>query len=104
MTWRVGRKVGRTIYDGDKLIGLMDTKEQAMLVVLAVNQLGKEESVSASVPHALQEKCVNCKFTLSSHIDGYCPDNYSIKTRFESGRQRTPLDDLLSNHAKGDNG
>lgn len=45
MTWRTGRKVGRTIYrqngvdpaDGDTLIGLMDTPELAQLVVDAVN-------------------------------------------------------------------
>ncbi len=35
--WRVGRKVGRTIYDGDKLIGMMDTRELAELVVRHVN-------------------------------------------------------------------
>lgn len=43
--WRVGRKVGRTVYrqrgpdpaDGDELIGLMDTPELAALVVEAVN-------------------------------------------------------------------
>lgn len=36
--WRVGRSVGRTVYEGDKLIGLMDTPEQAATVVEAVNQ------------------------------------------------------------------
>lgn len=43
--WRVGRKVGRTIYqqigpeasDDDPLIGVMDTPEFAQLVVEAVN-------------------------------------------------------------------
>jgi hypothetical protein len=43
--WRVGRKVGRTIYaqlgasasDGDQLIGVMDTPELAALVVAQVN-------------------------------------------------------------------
>jgi hypothetical protein len=45
--WRVGRKVGRTIYmqlgeqpsDDDPLIGVMDTPELAAVVVRAVNQL-----------------------------------------------------------------
>jgi hypothetical protein len=45
VTWRVGRKVGRTIYrqlgdqpsDDDPLIGVMDTPEDAFLVVSAVN-------------------------------------------------------------------
>jgi hypothetical protein len=46
--WRVGRKVGRTIYamrdpaglvatEGDDLIGMMDTRELAMRVVAAHN-------------------------------------------------------------------
>lgn len=35
--WRVGRKVGRTIYQGDTLIGMMDTPELARRVVDAVN-------------------------------------------------------------------
>jgi hypothetical protein len=36
--WRVGRKVGRTIYDAnDQLIGVMDTPELAKRVVEAVN-------------------------------------------------------------------
>ena len=38
MAWRVGRKVGRTIYDGDTLIGVMDTPELAAVVVEAVNR------------------------------------------------------------------
>jgi hypothetical protein len=36
--WRVGRKVGRTVYDtNDTLIGVMDTPELAARVVAAVN-------------------------------------------------------------------
>jgi len=36
--WRVGRKVGRTIYDADdNLIGMMDTRELAAEVVRCVN-------------------------------------------------------------------
>jgi hypothetical protein len=51
MIWRVGRRVGRTVYeqqawepqDGDQLIGVMDTRELAEKVVQAVNdgQLNK---------------------------------------------------------------
>lgn len=38
LPWRVGRKVGRTVYDADdELIGVMDTRELAALVVAAVN-------------------------------------------------------------------
>jgi hypothetical protein len=37
--WRVGRQIGRTIYDkNDTLIGVMDTPELAARVVAAVNR------------------------------------------------------------------
>jgi len=39
--WRVGRSVGRTLYNDDEiLIGVMDTPELAALVVQAVNADG----------------------------------------------------------------
>ncbi len=39
--WRVGKRVGRTIYDAnDQLIGVMDTPELAAQVVAAVNERG----------------------------------------------------------------
>lgn len=38
--WRVGRTVGRTIYDADdQLIGVMDTPGLASAVVAAINLL-----------------------------------------------------------------
>lgn len=37
-TFRVGRKVGRTIYEGDDLIGVMDTTILATMVVTALNK------------------------------------------------------------------
>ncbi len=38
LPWRVGTKVGRTIYDAaDRLIGVMDTVDDAKLVVNSVN-------------------------------------------------------------------
>jgi hypothetical protein len=42
--WRVGRSVGRTIYIGDELIGLMDTPELAQQVVEAVNELDRRDN------------------------------------------------------------
>lgn len=36
-TWRVGRSVGRTLYIGDRLVGLMDTPDLAEQVVMCVN-------------------------------------------------------------------
>lgn len=38
-TWRTGRKLGRTIYDGDVLIGIMDRAEDADLVVRQREQI-----------------------------------------------------------------
>jgi len=44
--WRVGRKVGRTIYnDDDILIGVMDTPELAQLVVDALNMFADLSNV-----------------------------------------------------------
>lgn len=44
--WRVGRKVKRTVYIGDELVGLMDTPELADEVVRAVNNRRMVESVA----------------------------------------------------------
>lgn len=35
--YRVGRKLGRTVYEGDTLIGVMDTPELGTLAVDALN-------------------------------------------------------------------
>lgn len=42
--WRVGRKVGRTIYADEALIGVMDRREDAAAVVAAQNELRDLES------------------------------------------------------------
>jgi hypothetical protein len=42
--WRVGSKVGRTVYDAhDRLIGVMDTPTLALLVVAAVNVMAEQK-------------------------------------------------------------
>lgn len=38
MTWRVGRKVGRTLYLDDKLVGVVDTPELAVQIVEVMNR------------------------------------------------------------------
>lgn len=43
--WRVGRKVGRTIYRGDTLIGVMDTPELAREAVEARTRLARAVSL-----------------------------------------------------------
>jgi hypothetical protein len=47
--WRVGRKLGRTLYLNNKLVGLVDTPELAMAIVAAMNQPYPRG------PHPLQE-------------------------------------------------
>lgn len=37
--WRVGRKLGRTIYCNDMLMGMMDDMESADLIVKTLNAL-----------------------------------------------------------------
>lgn len=37
-TWRTGRKLGRTIYIGDTLVGMVDTVEIAAEIVEAMNR------------------------------------------------------------------
>lgn len=45
LPWRVGRKVGRTVYDAnDTLIGVMDTPELAARVVIAINRTFEEDA------------------------------------------------------------
>lgn len=39
--WRVGSKVGRTLYYGDRLVGLVDTEEIALEVIHALNARGR---------------------------------------------------------------
>lgn len=50
--WRVGRKVGRTIYDADdNLIGVMDTREYAALAAAAPSLVALlEELLGRAIP------------------------------------------------------
>lgn len=66
--WRVGRKVGRTIYDAnDVLIGMMDTPGLAAVVVAAVNAwVEREFTVSKialpHIPDRVSTTGVRCNF------------------------------------------
>lgn len=53
--WRTGKKVGRTIYAGDTLIGVMDRREDAELVVRAVNAMKSEVGELAKALGFLRE-------------------------------------------------
>jgi hypothetical protein len=39
--YRIGRKLGRTIYDGDRLIGMMDSAADAAWIVDLMNRATK---------------------------------------------------------------
>ncbi len=69
MTYRTGRKVGRTIYrqvgtepsDDDELVGLLDTPVLAEMFVMAINELDRwtvleegEEVITPAVVEALR--------------------------------------------------
>lgn len=43
--WRVGRSLGRTLYIGDEVIGMVDTSEQAATIVAAMNREARDEAV-----------------------------------------------------------
>ena len=43
-TWRVGRKLGRTLYKDDACVGMVDTPELATLIVETMNGPDDEEA------------------------------------------------------------
>jgi hypothetical protein len=47
--WRTGRKVGRTVYVNDELVGVMDTPELAEQVVRAVTELDELRAENADL-------------------------------------------------------
>lgn len=60
LPWRVGRQVGRTIYDAhDELIGVMDTPELAAAVVGAVTA-DDDDWVNPVTGHGGDCGCISC--------------------------------------------
>jgi hypothetical protein len=60
LPWRVGRSIGRTLYDADdEFVGLLDTRELATRVVAAVNRFGVTTSPGA-VPALPADYCWHC--------------------------------------------
>lgn len=55
--WRTGRKVGRTIYRDDVLVGVMDTPELATSVVESINVIAERDRYRATL-EKLQDVCV----------------------------------------------
>jgi hypothetical protein len=61
-TWRVGRKLGRTIYKDDVCVGMVDTPAIAERIVTAMNAAepsthASETRVPRSDPHADTCEC-----------------------------------------------
>jgi hypothetical protein len=79
--WRVGRSVGRTIYDAtDELIGLMDTPELAEVVVGAVNAVEDRDE---------ELVCTNCGNDLACEGYLWCSDCMEEEAS-EPGHGRVP--------------
>lgn len=45
MTWRVGTKLGRTLYRDEVLVGMVDTPELAAEIVARMNRTEAEQAV-----------------------------------------------------------
>jgi len=55
--WRVGRKLGRTLYRDEVCVGMVDTPEIALAIVHAMNEREKMCSVCGKNPAAVCETC-----------------------------------------------
>lgn len=75
--WRVGIKLGRTLYVGDDLVGVMDTPALALLVVEAVNKYDRvRESVLARAPLYFEHPtCPDCGGKVHAG-GGSCPPEW----------------------------
>lgn len=47
MTWRVGRKLGRTLYRDDACVGMVDTPELAAQIAAAMNEASGVDPLAA---------------------------------------------------------
>lgn len=56
-TWRVGTKLGRTLYKDNELVGLMDTPELARAVVAALNLVEALHVAEQAKKDSEQEEC-----------------------------------------------
>ena len=66
LRWRTGRKVGRTVYCDDKLVGLMDTAELADFFVSLANRF---EQVRDEV-HAATGEPTSVRFSAAPSCQG----------------------------------
>ena len=59
--WRAGRSIGRTLYIGDKCIGMVDTPELAAAIVEAMNAPSRSASDPASPDCGNPRRCEHAK-------------------------------------------
>jgi hypothetical protein len=80
--WRVGRKLGRTLYDGEVFVGLMETRELAEQVVEAMN--GRERSPKPLADSPFEDppggKCPGCGCPWKWHQHGRCAGDFMCCT------------------------
>lgn len=92
--WRTGNHVGRTIYRQDPneprgvLIGVMDTPEDAALVVAAVNAVGELATTKADVDVVAQP---DGSIKLAVQDVELTPEQLAeFRARFEAARHKAP--------------
>lgn len=95
--WRPGSKVGRTLYRGDELVGLVDTPALAMEIVTAVNARGRSlVEVAADSIEAFAGRLGGDRDEL--HVAQGMRQAVAIMRRIaerESGRERSPATEPL---------
>lgn len=65
--WRVGRTIGRTLYIGDKCIGMVDTPELAAAIVEAMNAPSRAEANN-------YHQSLGAKWMCEAIVSKYAPD------------------------------
>jgi len=79
--WRVGRKLGRTLYLDNEVVGMVDNGELAEAIVRDLNASGNWKPVADRL-----EKCSECKYIgfLDNHIrpnSQTCPNTGEVARR-----------------------
>ena len=60
-TWRVGRKLGRTLYKDDACVGMVDTPELAVEIVHSMNETWPCGMCGAAHPKGLTHSQCVCR-------------------------------------------
>ena len=77
--WRVGRKLGRTLYVDGVCVGMVDTTTLAEAIVYTMNRDPRWAPVSTS------QRCSECRYVgvLDNHLppSGTCPNTSKVAIR-----------------------